>query len=640
MKPLFLTLLVILSFSGVAFSGCSDGYDLECIYDTFFGDDSESDESEESIEDNNEKLVLTVKNLTSVIYSTEAKLEQIPNIVWSLKNLTQTVLVVQKQLSKKLKPLNDEEIEREKEEEEELEEEEHDINQIPKLENQVSSLTDLVKKLSKNVENLSEKSNPGQSSDKNNKDSDSKKVIKEESGESSKEAKDDSKEPNGERELEKLHHIKRQIVNSSIDLKSRILNMDDWSSDSDGSSISMLASSTEDVASNMDGDVDIAAFDTDLPAEHNYLGALERVSGVEYLEPNRTYTLPIIFHNSLVFPGETLPMILAPNMFVPADNNEDGILFGLVFRELRGNHNFNLYGVTCLIYEKSTDDSESLTIKSRAYQRFFIRNNEQTPEFVIRNRTRYAAVTILPEVELCHPIYGHDSNSLSKFRKSELIKSKLLQYQSKSLTWPDFVYRMYDVSIACEKIKKFLATLKIDTVPMDLIAMSFWFSQNAILSTECRRKAFLTNNVLERILLICQTLQEEKFIICKQCRTKIAKFNSLFPMSKEGVRTNFCNAYGFIHDTHTVMSTLPEAVTVSGDLTSEFCWFPGYMYRYVYCGYCTKHLGWKYFSKNLMPRSFLGLSGNCIYFDNVSNLQTDTGSLENDSSTDELIEWA
>lgn len=37
--------------------------------------------------------------------------------------------------------------------------------------------------------------------------------------------------------------------------------------------------------------------------------------------------------------------------------------------------------------------------------------------------------------------------------------------------------------------------------------MSFWFCQNAILSIECRRKAFLTNNVLERILLVCQTLQ-------------------------------------------------------------------------------------------------------------------------------------
>lgn len=41
---------------------------------------------------------------------------------------------------------------------------------------------------------------------------------------------------------------------------------------------------------------------------------------------------------------------------------------------------------------------------------------------------------------------------------------------------------------------------------MDLVSLSFWFSQNAILSNECRRKSFLTDNVIERILLICQSL--------------------------------------------------------------------------------------------------------------------------------------
>lgn len=82
-------------------------------------------------------------------------------------------------------------------------------------------------------------------------------------------------------------------------------------------------------------------------------------------------------------------------------------------------------------------------------------------DFTIRNRTRFATVTILPEIELSHPIFGHDSNSWSKFRQNELLKCKLLKYQSKSLQWPDFVYKMYDVEMACEKIKKFLATLKI-----------------------------------------------------------------------------------------------------------------------------------------------------------------------------------
>lgn len=89
------------------------------------------------------------------------------------------------------------------------------------------------------------------------------------------------------------------------------------------------------------------------------------------MEVNKSYTIPIIVHNFLVFPGETVPMILTANML-----NDDGALIGLVFRELRNNHNFNLYGVTCLIYEKRTDEIGNLSIKTRAYQRFVIKNTE------------------------------------------------------------------------------------------------------------------------------------------------------------------------------------------------------------------------------------------------------------------------
>lgn len=105
-----------------------------------------------------------------------------------------------------------------------------------------------------------------------------------------------------------------------------------------------------------------------------YLGDLERVSGRSYLEPNRNYNMPIIIHTSLVFPGETLPMILSQHMFLSADFNDDGLIFGLVFRELLNSHNSKLFGVTCQIYEKSNDDSDNISIKSRAYQRFYIKN--------------------------------------------------------------------------------------------------------------------------------------------------------------------------------------------------------------------------------------------------------------------------
>lgn len=77
------------------------------------------------------------------------------------------------------------------------------------------------------------------------------------------------------------------------------------------------------------------------------------------------------------------------------------------------------------------------------------------------------------------------------------------------------------------------------------------------------------------------------------------------------------------------MNTLPDAVSYDGRLTDEFSWFPGYMYRFVLCASCNNHLGWQYFSRNLMPRSFVGLTGANINFANSTTSDlTDYGSDE------------
>lgn len=86
---------------------------------------------------------------------------------------------------------------------------------------------------------------------------------------------------------------------------------------------------------------------------------------------------------------------------------------------------------------------------------------------------------------------------------------------------------------------------------------------------------------------------------------------------------------GFIHDTHTITNTLPDVVSYEGRLTDEFSWFPGYTYRYVHCANCNNQLGWKYFSRNLIPRSFIGLSAMFINFANSTTSDlTDYGSEE------------
>lgn len=89
------------------------------------------------------------------------------------------------------------------------------------------------------------------------------------------------------------------------------------------------------------------------------------------------------------------------------------------------------------------------------------KKNRDVPEFYYANRIRTADIRILPEIVLPHPIYGCDSNSLSKFRLSEKMNGKLMKYQSFCTHWPSFVFDIYDVQRVITKIKKFLVTLKI-----------------------------------------------------------------------------------------------------------------------------------------------------------------------------------
>lgn len=78
---------------------------------------------------------------------------------------------------------------------------------------------------------------------------------------------------------------------------------------------------------------------------------------------------------------------------------------------------------------------------------------------------------------------------------------------------------------------------------------------------------------------------------------------------------------GFIHETHTITEMLPDVSTVTGTLSNEFTWFPGYAWRYVHCSHCGNHLGWKYFAEkpNLMPKYFYGLSGKSIKVENAQD---------------------
>jgi cereblon len=60
------------------------------------------------------------------------------------------------------------------------------------------------------------------------------------------------------------------------------------------------------------------------------MGNMDRVSGINYFEVGNVYKIPISGHDSIIFPGETLPMIMAESIFDPSSTPADGLTFGLV----------------------------------------------------------------------------------------------------------------------------------------------------------------------------------------------------------------------------------------------------------------------------------------------------------------------
>lgn len=62
--------------------------------------------------------------------------------------------------------------------------------------------------------------------------------------------------------------------------------------------------------------------------------------------------------------------------------------------------------------------------------------------------------------------------------------------------------------------------------------------------------------------------------MCWNCEKHIGKQSDIFPMSKEGPQSTFCNSGGFLHDTVTLYNAENLELHLSPPST-EYSWFPG-----------------------------------------------------------------
>ncbi|XP_059611561.1 protein cereblon [Phlebotomus argentipes] len=353
-------------------------------------------------------------------------------------------------------------------------------------------------------------------------------------------------------------------------------------------------------------------FDTELPTNHSYLGRMESVSGVEYYEPGSRYKIHICPHHTIIFPGQTLPVILSTSQafHLTAQSGEHSV--GLVFPPI----NNEQYGVTCQMYEKNVRNplwKSDLRAKLRAHQRFRVCKGTISHPILSTfvGDVREAEVEILPELSLGDPLSGHIRGSLDKFLPHS---SRIKLLYSHARAWPLFVYEQYDIGKVMMKIKHFVAAHNLENMPTDPIVCSFWSAKNLPLEESDREKIFATNFVEVRMKIIAEKLNDPYYYHCIECQQKVAKFSEVFAMSKDGVQASYCNPGGFIHDTVTLFGVELNAVIVERSKSTQFSWFPGYAWKITVCGRCHRHLGWQFVAekKNLRPHSFFGLTQRSI----------------------------
>lgn len=353
-------------------------------------------------------------------------------------------------------------------------------------------------------------------------------------------------------------------------------------------------------------------YNTELPTEHAYLGKLERVEGVDYMEPGKVYRLSVCSHNSIVFPGEMVPMIINVAT-LNCNDPSDGVKFGLVFRNVISEK--YVYGVTCQVFERGelNASSGSIVLKTIAQQRF---------RTVRHLAGRRADVLILPEIILPDPLLSSCSNLMMRHAVSNSPESaqRFKSFLSRTVPWPKFVYDLFGTEEVLKKVNRYLAFLKIETVPTDPVKLSFWLARNIPIDENDRKKIYEADAVISRMMIINKSLDHMCYFICKRCSNEIGSYNDIFAMSKQGVQTSYCNPSGFVHETLTIYKTRENSTFTTDRPSTEFSWFPGYSWQITLCANCRNHLGWKFVAtkKNYLPKSFYGLSGNSIQVKSVN----------------------
>ncbi|VDO33723.1 unnamed protein product [Brugia timori] len=152
--------------------------------------------------------------------------------------------------------------------------------------------------------------------------------------------------------------------------------------------------------------------------------------------------------------------------------------------------------------------------------------------------------------------------------------------------------------------------MKLQSGFMGPTALSYWVAANLPIDMEMRLRLLDEPYTDRRLKDEYGIINRIDVIVCKNCSTLLCNMSQMISVSTDGNSAHYVNPGGYVHDLFTVSEVV--STLARGTPSAECSWFPGYKWTIHECSHCGQHVGWRFTSSDLSPKSFFGLTRRSI----------------------------
>ncbi|GBG00324.1 hypothetical protein Rsub_13032 [Raphidocelis subcapitata] len=343
----------------------------------------------------------------------------------------------------------------------------------------------------------------------------------------------------------------------------------------------------------------LPAPDRSATLQHGYLGAWDELhAGFGFLDEGEVFSLPVlVLWGVVLFPGQTLPLrldlheqrhVLARALAAPPPARRLVFVAGAAAYASGG----GALGPGALLLSRAgvgttaevrsvgrvREEDGAVAVIALGRQRAELLPpppGSRRPRGFVAAATRTARVRVLPE----------------GCRQS--VPRELLRHEA---AWGPVEARAFDLRALASAARRALAAVLPAglEVPASPLEASYWAAGNLPLQPGLRQALLEAGHAAARLRLLLSLLERADRVACAGCRSVLASSRDLFGSTGDGAGGAFVNPHGHVHDLVTFKSVTPRAVTLHGQPTAEFSWFPGYTWQIAVCAHCGEHLGWRF----------------------------------------------